>query len=216
MENSTRGRYWTFLVFEDNISKNPRWLNKLLDTHLRFVVSPYHDSDIWTSEDKTRHPEREDIMEGAHKKAHYHIMLQYDDNTTFKTVKTLTEDLGLPIPFRVESPRGLLRYFCHQDNPEKHQYDINDIKYYNGSMPEDYMVEIGKYQQMQIRQELRVFMREKRFIRMSDFWDAVSGKFSDPNYRWIAETQIYYFKEVLKDNLSDMNTSIAAVARKSV
>lgn len=216
MQNSTRGKYWTFLVFEDNISKNPDWLNKLLDTHLRFVVSPYHDSDIWSVTDKARHPERQDIVEGAKKKAHYHVMLQYDDNTTFKTVKTLTEDLGLPIPFRVESPRGLLRYFCHEDNPEKHQYDINDIRYYNGSMPEDYLIELGKYQTLTIRQELRHFMREKRFTRMSDFWNAVSEKYTDPNYWYIAESNTIYFREVLKDNLSDMNTSIMAQARKNV
>lgn len=52
MQNSTRGTYWAFLIFDDNIEKNPRWLFRLLETHLRFVVSPHHDKDKWTEEDK--------------------------------------------------------------------------------------------------------------------------------------------------------------------
>lgn len=216
MQNSTRGTYWTFLIFEDNIEKNPRWLYRLLDTHLRFVVSPYHDHDLWTIEDKDKHPEREDIIPGKPKKAHYHVMVQYDDNTTFKNVKSLTEELGLPIPFRVQSPRGLLRYFYHIDNQEKYQYDINDIKYYNGAQPEDYLIEIGKYQRLQIKQELRAFMRKYKYTRMSEFWDGVSVSFKDPNYQYIAEAEVNYFKEVLKDNISDMKTSIMAEARKTV
>ena len=100
MENSTKGRYWTFLIFEDNIEKNPRWLEKLIDTHLRFVISPYHDHDVWTEEDKVKHPDRE-FEVGSPKKAHYHVMIHGDDNMTYKSVKDLCINLSLPLPWRI-------------------------------------------------------------------------------------------------------------------
>lgn len=213
MQNSTRGTYWAFLIFDDNIEKNPRWLHRLLEKHLRFVVSPHHDKDKWTEEDKIKHPDREFTVGGL-KKGHYHVMIQYDDNTTYKTVKNLTEELGLPLPIRVESARGMLRYFCHQDNPEKAQYDVNDVKYYNGAQPEDYLIELGKYQTMQIKKELRKVFRSKRFLLMSDFWDYVDQNFKDPNYSYIAQTNVLYFREILKDNISSAKASIMAEARK--
>ena len=126
MNNTDKGRYWTFLMFEDNIAENQRWIQKLCNTHLRFCISPYHDKDIWTEEDLQQHPDRADqIVVGSLKKAHYHVMIHCDDNTTFKTMKDLLLDLNCPIPFKVVAPDGLYRYFCHQDNPEKHQYDLN-------------------------------------------------------------------------------------------
>ena len=142
MDNTTKGRYWTFLMYEDNIEKNPRWIQKLSLSHLRFCTSPYHDKDIWTEEDKILHPERADqIIPGEHKKAHYHVMIHCDDNTTFKTMKELLSDLGCPLPQKVFAPDGMYRYFCHQDNPDKTQYDINEIRHYNGSDPTDYLME---------------------------------------------------------------------------
>lgn len=217
MENTTKGRYWTFLVFEDNIKQNPKWLKKLLDTHLRFCISPYHDKDLWSELDLQKHPDRVDEIEiGKPKKAHYHVLIHCDDNTTFKTMKELTESLGLPIPLKVIAPDGLYRYFCHQDNPEKHQYDINDIRHYNGSEPSDYLMEISRLKKLNIITELTAFITGKMFIHYADIYIGISQSFPDPNYRSVFLQYTSYFKEVFKDNLANRNSSIMAKARKTV
>lgn len=193
------------------------WLKKLIDTHLRFCLSPYHDKDKWSEIDLQKHPDRADkIKIGELKTAHYHVMIHCDDNTTFKTMKDLTEALGLPIPFKVMAPDGLYRYFCHQDNPEKHQYDLNDIVHYNGSDPSDYLMELSKFRKNQILDEVIAFIRGKRYIRFAEIIFGVKEHFADPNYEYLVKNNVTLMKEILKDNLSDMHTLIAAEARKAV
>ena len=184
MENTTKGRYWTFLVFENNIKENPKWLKKLIDTHLRFCISPYNDKDVLTDLDLQKNPDRVDqIVIGEKKTPHYHVMIHCDDNTTFKTMKELTESLGLPIPFKVIAPDGLYRYFCHQDNLEKFQYNINDIRHYNGSEPSDYLMEISRMKKLNIITELTAFIVGKMFTHYADIYLAIADSFPDPNYQ---------------------------------
>lgn len=216
MQNTDKGRYWTILVFEDNIEKNPHWLDKLLDTHMRFVRSPYHDMDTWTELDIDKHPERHDIVPGEKKKAHYHIMFHCDSNTTYLTMKTLCLDLGLPIPERVNAPCGMYRYFIHQDNPEKYQYSADDMRHYNGSDPFDYIMEFSEREKMDMQIQLISYLREKRFLKYSEFLLSVAQDFSDPRYYKIATGSTLLFKECYKDNLADNNASIMALARKTV
>lgn len=211
MNNTTKGRYWTFLIFEDNIEKNPNWLKYLLDSHLRFCLSPYHDKDVWTELDIRKHPDRVDQIEiGKPKKAHYHVLIHCDDNTTFKTMKEFTEELGLPLPFKVMAPDGLYRYFCHQDNPEKHQYDINDIRHYNGSDPSDYLMEISKMKKLSIITEITNFIKGKFFMHYGDIYLGIRDSFQDPNYAAVFLQYQAYFKEVFKDNLAKANAKIMA------
>lgn len=207
MENSAKGRYWSILVFEDNIEKNPNWLEYLLGTHMRFCISPYHDKDLWTEEDLRKHPERKDIVPGKPKKAHYHILFHCDDNMTFKSMKEMTTELGLPIPQRVMAPRGLYRYFWHLDNPEKAQYNADDIRHYNGSDPFDYICELSEHEKDQMIFELIQFFRAGRFLKYADFLIAVRERFNDDRYFRVARGQTLLYREIMKDNISDYNNA---------
>lgn len=202
MQNTDKGNYWTILLFEDNIQKNPRWLYRLLETHLRFAVSPYHDKDIWTEEDKEKHPER-DIIPGTPKKAHYHVLIKADQNTTYKTMKDLCEELGLPRPEVCRAPYGMYKYLWHQDRPDKYQYDQNDVKHYNGCDPFDFIIEPNKYEITMMTEELILFMRRNVFLHYADFLLSIQENFGDVRYRWVAQNRTAVFKEILKDNLKD-------------
>lgn len=187
------------------MEKVPDWRERLIDTHMRFCVSPFHDKDIWNELDIEKHPEREkEIREnlGKPKKAHYHIMFHCDQNTTYKTMKEITVSMGLPIPQIVRSPYGMYRYFCHQDNPEKHQYDMHDIRHYNGSDPSDYLMEMTKLEKQNMILDLINFQQAKGFTMMGDFILDISNHFADPRYVYTALTNMSVFKEILKDNLT--------------
>ena len=112
-----KSRYWSFIVYPESVCDN--WINDLTEKGCVFAVSPLHDKDINPT--------------GELKKPHYHVLIQFDGPTTYKNVKENICDLiGATIPKNVISMRGYYRYLCHLDNPEKYQYDVNDIQTYGG------------------------------------------------------------------------------------
>ena len=104
-------RYWTFIMYED--SRPEDWKEYLQQTGLQIAISPLHDKDI--NADETQ------------KKPHYHVMVIFNGPTTYRRVEQITSYLNGTIPKRVMSPVGMIRYFTHEDNPEKAQYNKEDI-----------------------------------------------------------------------------------------
>ena len=116
-----KDRYWTFLIYLDSAPKN--WRDILQETGLQIAISPLHDKDIT------------DV--GELKKPHYHVILCFNGPTTYSKVCSITESLNSPIPKRILSVIGMYRYFTHKDNPEKYQYNEEDITTLNGFDIED-------------------------------------------------------------------------------
>lgn len=112
-----KGRDWTIIVYPESAPKN--WRDILNDTHLEWVESPLHDKDV--------------NPDGTKKKPHWHVMIHYPGPATQKMVSEMTADLHTPLPQKVGSAKGMIRYFAHMDNPEKYQYSIDDIKPHNGA-----------------------------------------------------------------------------------
>lgn len=117
-----KGRDWTFIVYPESAPKS--WREILNDTHMRWIESPLHNKD--TNPD------------GTVKKAHWHILLSADGPITERAVKEIIKPLNGPAPQKVGSSIGMVRYFCHMDNPEKYQYDMNDIVGHNGADVQSY------------------------------------------------------------------------------
>lgn len=194
------------LVFQDNWKQNPDWLEKLIDTHLRFCVSPLHDKDKWSKLDAEKHPDRaEYIMQHIDepKTPHYHVMIHCDDNTTFKTMKEITLQIGLPIPLPVAAPDGMYSYFTHEFNKDKAQYDPNDIRHYNGSDPSDYLMEISKKKKSDMMLELSLYFREKLVSKYTDMQLIAAYQYKNPNYLYIVQSNAFFFKQIIADNVSD-------------
>lgn len=94
--------------------------NALLDLKVPCALSPLHDRDI--HDDDT----------GEVKKAHYHLILHF---TTLKSRRQVKEDLkslGAVGAERVRDLRAYTRYLIHIDDPDKAQYDIKDLRVFNG------------------------------------------------------------------------------------
>lgn len=109
-------RYWTFLVYPESAPNN--WVEILEVTGVPFSVSPLHEFDV------------DEV--GELKKAHYHVILCFSGPTTYNNVKKITDSLNSPIPLRILSVLGRYEYHTHQNNPEKYQYNVEDIRNYNG------------------------------------------------------------------------------------
>lgn len=119
----SRYRVWTCIVYPESAPEN--WESILDDKHISFCVSPLHCYDV-------------NELDGELKKAHYHVIFAFEGKKSFEQVFELTEQLNSPIPKRVDSLRGAVRYLVHYDNPEKFQYSISDIRCYGGFDLADY------------------------------------------------------------------------------
>lgn len=124
VNSNLKSKYWTFIGYPESL---PNDWEKYLTTEvgLPIAVSPLHDADL--------------NADDSEKKPHYHFILCYTHSTTFSCIKKITDRLNCPIPKPISSIKGLYRYFTHEDNPEKAQYDKKDIRHLNGFCLSDYV-----------------------------------------------------------------------------
>lgn len=181
-------RNWAFILYPDSAPKD--WIEQLTKTGLQCVVSPLHDKDI--NADRTL------------KKPHYHIILAYGGPTSYNVVKRLTEQFNAPIPQALEQIKGYYRYLTHKDNPEKYQYDANEIKSINGFSIRDY-VELTRSEVNAIKRELQIVIKDKDIIEYSQLMDYV---LDDPNFYDVAcNNTIFFDRYITSRRYSDSKKS---------
>lgn len=122
-EPPNKSKYFCCVLYPDSTTYDvDKIIKALAAEHLTFAVSPIHDRDI------------ED--DGSLKKAHYHLLIAYSSATTLNNIRGWVNACGMPESdlhsVRVcASGVGYFRYLTHKDNPEKIQYDDNDIRVFN-------------------------------------------------------------------------------------
>lgn len=131
---NVKKRAWALVCYPESLPSD--WEDFLLHTGLEVAISPLHDKDI--------------NPDNSPKKPHYHIILVYQNPTTYKNVKdNICDYLKCPIPQPLESVKGYYRYLTHQDNPEKYQYNSSEIVTLNGFDSTNYtnmsLTEISAY-----------------------------------------------------------------------
>lgn len=107
-----KARYWTVVVYPE--SSPADWIEKVKQTHLAYMISPIHDRDV--------------TAVGDTKKAHYHLVLMWDNPTTFNNVREVLKPITEVCPQAVNNLGRLARYLVHMDDPDKAQYDVADIQ----------------------------------------------------------------------------------------
>lgn len=109
---SIKKRVYTGVLYLDSAPED--WIQRAKNTHLDGFISPYHDKDV--------------NPDGKPKKPHYHIMLMWENPTTYNNASNIFASIGaLEHIEAVESTPGMARYLTHQDNPEKAQYEESDV-----------------------------------------------------------------------------------------
>ena len=123
LKKDTKKRNWTFVLYDDSCS--PDWEEYLISTGVPFCYA-YHDKDMTEIDEP--------------KKPHYHVMVCFDGPTTYNTMLEYAKRVGAANEAvqAVGSVRGIVRYFCHKDNPDKYQYSEDVVQCRNGFDPSDY------------------------------------------------------------------------------
>lgn len=116
-EEVIKSKFWAAEVYPESAPED--WRDIIRISGLVAAISPIHDKDINPT--------------GEPKKPHYHLILCWEGPTTLNNArKFVMGKLNGPTPFELKSVRGMYNYFTHKDNPEKAQYDENDIEHLNG------------------------------------------------------------------------------------
>lgn len=164
------------------------WIQIIKDTHVPTLISPLHDKDV--------------LPDGSQKKAHYHVMQIYDGNKNFETqIKPIFDRFGGVGREEILSQRGYARYMCHMDNPEKYQYQQEEVQELNGAcysaivtLPTD---ELGALEDMLDFIEDNDIYSFRKFL----VWCKGNNK---EWFRLLANSKTYIIKEYLKSRYWDL------------
>lgn len=121
---SGRTRNYATVVYPESAPEG--WQNTLAEMCIPAFVSPLHDKDV--------NPTGED------KKEHHHVLIMFESVKTREQAMELFDQIGGVGCEVVNSIRGYARYLCHLDNPDKAQYDTNNVRAFAGA---DYVSIIG-------------------------------------------------------------------------
>lgn len=113
-----RSNLWSFLIYPRD-SAPDNYLNMCSSWHIPILLSPVHLPDPDGDEDEKY-------------KDHVHVMILFSSLKSLDQVKVYSDQLHGTRPFIVHSSGGLIRYFIHRDNPEKPQYNIDDLVSFSG------------------------------------------------------------------------------------
>lgn len=177
--SKSRTRNYATVVYPESAPEN--WQQIISESKIPVFISPLHDQDINPT--------------GEHKKSHFHVMAMYENVKTKEQAQDFFESFGGVGCETVASLRGYARYLCHLDNPEKAQYNPDDVKAFGGA---DYVTCIGlptdKYKAIQ---EMIAFCSENGNDCYADLLEYASVHRMDW-FRVLCDSGTVVMKEYLK------------------
>lgn len=183
IQSSTRTRNYVCIVYPE--SAQPNWQEILAEECVPAVISPIHDKDV-------------NPGTGEIKKPHYHVMLCFGSVKTQKQAQAVFDKLSTTAVQckAVNSVSGQARYLVHMDNPEKYQYNADDVVCLNGAdWSSMVMTSTDIFKTMK---EICEFCRKNHVVSYSDLCNFTM----DNNFDWfrIISTHTVFFKEYLKSS----------------
>lgn len=177
-----RTRNYACIVYPESAPEC--WQSILSEQFVPSFISPLHDMDLNPT--------------GEPKKAHYHVIIMFDSVKTSEQAKSIFDLIGGVGCTAIQSLRGYARYLCHLDNPEKAQYNQDNVVSLCGA---DYSGAIGlaidKYKAIG---EMIDFCEDNRVYSYSDLL-----KYARLNrfdwFRVLCDNGTVVIKEYLKSKL---------------
>lgn len=114
---TNRTRNWVCVVYPESAPNN--WTEILASECVPAIVSPLHNKDVNPT--------------GEPKKPHYHVILQFAGVKSRDQVIDICNKFGGVGPGPCSNIQGYARYLIHKDNPEKAQYDSQDVQCFSGA-----------------------------------------------------------------------------------
>lgn len=174
---ATKTRAWAFIYYP-SAKDDAEIFERAEDAKIPMVISPLHDSDKWTTKDQQKNPKH---IAGQTKKMHYHGMILFSGPATMAQAQAVIKIFGDACPNYVEPVRDVVtyaRYMAHLDQPEKAQYDPDDIRFINGAS-----VSIDKKltdaEEEKLVKEIGKFILAKGILEYADLFEVALTKKPD-------------------------------------
>jgi hypothetical protein len=178
-----RARHWVIIIYPESAPKD--WRDVLDNEHMPWVESPLHDKDL--------------NADGEIKKAHYHVLLMFEGKKSFEQIKAFSDCLNAPIPQKVSSVKGMVRYMVHMDNPEKYQYDKSGIIGHGGADTAELLKPTSADRYVLIR-EMAEFVKDRNITEYNElFYYAMEKRFDDW-FPLLCDSATYAINAVIKSN----------------
>jgi len=179
MATDNRSRNFATVIYPDSAPEN--WIQLADELHIPAFISPLHDSDFNPT--------------GEAKKPHHHVMLMFEGKKSPDQVRELFESFGGVGCERVNSLRSYARYLCHLDNPDKAQYNVENVIALCGSdyfeligLPSDKYVSVGEIMDFCVKYEFYSFSELAMYCKANRYdW-----------YRVLVDKSTIYMREFLK------------------
>lgn len=181
VKNSGNGRTRNFATVVYPESAPTNWQEILSDQFVPAFISPLHDMDLNPT--------------GEKKKEHFHVLVMFDSVKTSEQAKAIFDLIGGVGCEKVNSLRGYARYLCHLDNPEKHQYFLDDVRSLCGAdYPNTINLITDKYKAIR---EMMLFCQANNIISYSELLEYCSEERFDW-FRVLCDNGTVVIKEYLK------------------
>ncbi len=191
-----RQRNFATIVYPDSAPEN--WLDILRDMKVNCFVSPLHNQDV--------------NPDGEIKKLHYHVLVMFDSpKAPDQFLEFITPIHGVGIE-KVNSIRGYARYLCHLDNPEKAQYDKEDVICIGSC---DYLESISlSSDRYGVIRDMIDFCNSKSIVLFSDLLLYASQN-NETWFRCLCDNGAYVMKEYLKSKDYGRRADLTIKVKKS-
>lgn len=179
-----KAKYWTFLVYEDSASSN--WKELLKDTNVSLAISPIHDKDLTDT--------------GELKKAHYHVVLAFNNTTTYNNALEIAKLCGANIVKKVFSMTGIYEYLTHENEDNKTHYSQNDIIKMNNFNLNEYDVTTKKTEELNDFKLIMNIIIDNNITTLSKLFQIISNSDNDNLFK-ILKSNAYLINCLIKENL---------------
>lgn len=132
-----QGKCFAAIVYPE--SANPDWIAKLQKYLVHVFISPLHDKDVYLED-------TEDHKAGEIKKPHYHVLIEYPKVMRETTPQSMFDNAcgeGSTKVIKINDEVNALKYFWHENNPEKYQYSKDDVVCLSGANVDDLIMKNG-------------------------------------------------------------------------
>lgn len=185
IKRQTRYRNFATLVYPESAPDN--WLEVLRDSHLQIFVSPLHDKDLNPN--------------GTPKKPHFHVMPMWENPINREVAEEFFSTFGGVGCEVVKTKRGYARYLTHMDNPEKYQYDANDVLSLGGA---DYFsIVINESDEFMIIDEIIDYIDEFKIENVLELYQLSRAEVHQNDWRRVVQKNIYLFDKFCSANYKE-------------
>ena len=117
MANNSRTRNYASVLYPESAPDD--WRDILQSKCIKAFVSPLHDKDI--------------NADGEPKKPHYHVQLMFNGVKTQAQAQEVFDSFGAIHCTPINDSVAYARYLIHMDNPEKAQYNPDEVLCFGGA-----------------------------------------------------------------------------------